>query len=265
MTESTLAEKIARVRELVQAASNILVITGAGVSAESGIPTFRTRDGLWAKYNPMEYATPEAFEQDPVKVWKWYDLRRQTAAEARPNPAHRALAQLEQSGKRVFVVTQNVDDLHEQAGSREVVHLHGSIWRLRCERDGNVVENREVPLSELPPTCFCGNVLRPDIVWFGEPLPRPPLQEVEHYFFSGPIQLGLTIGTEASFGYVIEFAVRAQEHGATLVDINPRVTDLSKLADVHLMGKAGEILPRLIRADQDATADQEKKPPTNTD
>ena len=129
-----------------------MVITGAGVSAESGVPTFRTADGLWRQFNPMDYATPEAFHQDPVKVWQWYDARRQGIVAAEPNAAHRALARLEEQGKTVFIVTQNVDDLHERAGSKQVIHLHGSIWRLRCERDGNVVENREAPLIEMPPT-----------------------------------------------------------------------------------------------------------------
>lgn len=244
-----------------------MVITGAGVSAESGVPVFRTPDGLWRKFNPMEYATPEAFHQDPVKVWKWYDLRRQGIVAAQPNPAHQALAQLEEGsevqkpkggqGRTVFIVTQNVDDLHERAGSKQVVHLHGSIWRLRCERDGNVVENREAPLSEMPPTCFCGEIMRPDIVWFGEELPWRPLQQVEEYMMAGvggqgpgKIDVCLIIGTEASFGYIVELAVRAREHGAKLVDINPRRTDLGKIADVQLAGKAGELLPELVSSNQ---------------
>ena len=143
-TVESLETRIARVREWLSAAQNVMVITGAGVSAESGVPRFRTADGLWRQFNPMEYATPEAFHQDPVKVWEWYDLRRQEIVAARPNPAHAALARLEEEqGKKVFIVTQNVDGLHERAGSKQVVHLHGSIWRLRCERDGNIVENRE--------------------------------------------------------------------------------------------------------------------------
>jgi NAD-dependent deacetylase len=223
-----------------------MVITGAGVSAESGVPTFRTADGLWRQFNPMDYATPEAFHHDPVKVWQWYDARRQGIVAAEPNAAHRALARLEEQGKTVFIITQNVDDLHERAGSKQVVHLHGSIWRLRCERDGNVVENREVPLSEMPPTCFCGEVMRPDIVWFGETLPWRPLQQIEDYLLKGPVDLCLVIGTEASFGYIIELAVHAREHGAKLADINPRLTDLGKMADIQLPGKAGEVLGDLV-------------------
>jgi len=252
-TTESLEAKLASVREWLNAAQNVMVITGAGVSAESGVPTFRTTDGLWRQFNPMEYATPEAFHQDPVKVWKWYDARRQGIVAAQPNPAHLMLARLEEQGKQVFIVTQNVDDLHERAGSKMVVHLHGSIWRLRCERDGNIVENREAPLSEMPPTCFCGEVMRPDIVWFGEELPWRPLQQIDEYLMegvggqgSGRIDVCLIIGTEASFGYIIELAVHAREHGAKLVDINPRLTDLGRMADVQLAGKAGELLPRIV-------------------
>jgi len=162
------SDRIARVRKRLAKAKNVMVITGAGVSAESGIPTFRDDKGLWKEFNPEEYATREAFERDAAKVWKWYDDRRVKMAQAKPNPAHLALAAMAQNGRRAFVVTQNVDDLHERAGSKEVVHVHGSLWRIRCERDGTVLENREAPLSEVPPLCACGEVMRPDVVWFGE-------------------------------------------------------------------------------------------------
>jgi NAD-dependent deacetylase len=245
VTPEDLAKRIATVCGWVKAAKNIMVLTGAGASAESGVPTFRTKDGLWNQYNPMEYATPEAFHNDPIKVWKWYDERRQGIVAAQPNPAHKVLARWEAEGKKVFIITQNVDDLHERAGSKQVVHLHGSIWRLRCERDGNIVENREAPLTEMPPYCFCGEIMRPDIVWFGEPLPWRPLQQIDDYLLSGPIDLCLVIGTEASFGYVIELAVHARELGAKLVDINPRLTDLGRMADIQIPGKAGEVLTEL--------------------
>jgi len=246
MPEQSLDHNLEIVRNRVASAANILVISGAGISAESGIPTFRTGGGLWDKFNPLDFATREAFKRDPVKVWKWYDERRQNAAAAQPNPAHIALAGLEQAGKRVFIVTQNVDDLHEQAGSKEVVHIHGSLWRLRCERDGTVLENREVPLSENPPTCMCGEVMRPDIVWFGEELPRQPVERIVHYLIEGGIDLCLIIGTEATFGYIVRWALQAREAGAMVVEVNPRDTGLGSVADLHLQGKAGEVLPRLI-------------------
>jgi len=234
------------VRERLARAKNVMAITGAGISAESGIPTFRDDKGLWKEFNPLDYATREAFRRDPVKVWKWYDERRQNAAAARPNPAHTTLAKLEQAGKRVFIVTQNVDDLHEQAGSREVVHIHGSYWRIRCERDGTVLENRESPLSEIPPICMCGEVLRPDVVWFGENLPPGPVEQVAHYLLEGRIDLCLVIGTEATFGYIVQWAFHAREVGAMVVDVNPRDTGLGSIIDVHLRGKAGEALPKLL-------------------
>jgi NAD-dependent deacetylase len=238
---------IALVRERLAKAKNVMVITGAGISAESGIPTFRDEKGLWKEFNPLDYATREAFKRDPVKVWKWYDERRVNMAQARPNPAHVALAAMAHPDRRVFIVTQNVDDLHEQAGSREVVHIHGSLWRIRCERDGTVLENREVPLSENPPLCMCGEIMRPDIVWFGEDLPWQPVEQIRHYFLEHRIDLCLMVGTEATFGYIVQWALQAREAGAIVVDVNPRGTGLGSVVDVHLQGRAGEVLPRLIR------------------
>jgi len=237
---------IALVRERLAKARNVMVITGAGVSAESGIPTFRDEKGLWREFNPLDYATREAFKRDPVKVWKWYDERRVNMAQARPNPAHVALVAMARPGRRVFIVTQNVDDLHEQAGSKEVVHIHGSLWRIRCERDGTVLENRDVPLSDDPPTCMCGEVMRPDIVWFGEELPRQPVEQIIHYLLDGGIDLCLIVGTEATFGYIVQWALQAREAGAMVVEVNPRDTGLGSVADVHLRGKAGEMLPSLL-------------------
>ncbi len=239
-------EDVALVRERVAAAKNVMVITGAGISAESGVPTFRDDNGLWKEFNPLDYATREAFRRDPVKVWKWYDERRVNMAQARPNPGHLALAAMARPGRRVFIVTQNVDDLHEQAGSKEVVHIHGSLWRTRCERDGTVLENRETPLTEVPPPCMCGEIMRPDIVWFGENLPWQPVEQIHHYFLEGRIDLCLVVGTEASFGYILQWALQAHEAGAMLVDVNPRDSGLGSIIDVHLRGKAGEVLPKLL-------------------
>jgi len=237
---------VEQARELLARARNVMVITGAGISAESGIPVFRTGDGRWDKANPLDYATPEAFRDDPDRVWHWYDDRRQKMARARPNPGHLALARLESSGRRVFIVTQNVDDLHEQAGSREVVHIHGSIWRVRCERDGAVEENREVPLEHGPPLCHCGNPMRPDVVWFGESLPWRAVQSVHEYLLAGGVDACLVVGTEASFGYIVEWVFEAREAGAVALDVNPRRTGLGSLVDLHLAGPAGTVLPAIV-------------------
>jgi NAD-dependent deacetylase len=243
---------IVAVRERLAAARRVLVITGAGVSAESGIPTFRTDDGLWQKDNPLDFATREAFLRDPEAVWRWYEERRRVAAAAEPNPAHKALARLEAPGRQVLVVTQNVDDLHERAGSTDVVHVHGSLWRLRCERDGTVVEDRHVPLNELPPTCPCGNVMRPDVVWFGEALPWAPVQRVRDFLLHGAIDCCLVVGTEASFGYIVEWTFSARETGALCVEVNPRTTGLSSLVDYRFEGRAGTVLPLLVPEAADA-------------
>ena len=239
-------ESIALVRERLAKARNVMVITGAGISAESGVPTFRDDKGLWKEFNPLDYATREAFKRDPEKVWKWYDARRINMAQAEPNPAHQALAAMARPGRRVFIVTQNVDDLHERAGSKELVHIHGSLWRTRCERDGIVEENREVPLSEIPPLCMCGEIVRPDVIWFGEDLPRQPVERIHHYLLEGRIDLCLIVGTEATFGYIVQWALQAREAGAMVADVNPRDTGLGSLVDVHLRGKAGDVLPRLL-------------------
>jgi len=237
---------ILRVRRRIAGSKSIMAVTGAGISAESGVPTFRAADGLWSKVDPQDYATPEGFARDPEKVWRWYDERRAEMAQAEPNRAHRALAELELRGKRVFIATQNVDDLHERAGSTQVVHIHGSIWRIRCERDGTVEENREVPLSPLPPCCACGALMRPDVVWFGENLPLEPVQAVQHHLLEAESNVCLVVGTEASFGYILQWVHQAKEHGAMVVTVNPRATALDSLADLHLKGRAGDILPRLI-------------------
>jgi NAD-dependent deacetylase len=168
-------ELISRLRE----AERILVLTGAGVSAESGLSTFRGPEGLWEGRDPTELATPEAFTDDPLTVWRFYAWRREVAARAKPNPAHYALAALEAERPGFRLVTQNVDGLHERAGSRRVVRLHGSLWRLRCTREGRELEDTRAEFDSLPPRCECGAVLRPGVVWFGEALPTQALAEAE--------------------------------------------------------------------------------------
>lgn len=234
-----------RVREALAAARRVLVITGAGVSAESGIPTFRGKDGWWRKLDPARLATPAAFAADPRLVWEWYDARRQAVAAAEPNPAHRALASLPREGREVLLVTQNVDDLHERAGHRGVVHVHGSIWTVRCTAEGTEREDRRAPLDEIPPRCACGALLRPGVVWFGEVLPADPVRAVEAWVREGA-DVVLVVGTEASFGYVLDWAVRARRPGGLLVEVNPGETALTPEAAVSLRGAAGEVLPRLL-------------------
>jgi NAD-dependent deacetylase len=237
---------IDRAADRLGAARRVLALTGAGISAESGIPTFRGRDGWWRKEDPTRLATQAAFDRDPANVWEWYQYRRGLVAGAEPNPGHRALVALERAGRDVMVATQNVDDLHERAGSGDVVHIHGSIWRVRCE--GCHAERHETahPLPELPPRCpACGSLLRPAVVWFGEMLPTGPLARIDA-FLQGGVEIALIIGTEATFAYIQAFALAARRAGALLVEVNPGRTPLSDVADVRLVGPAGTILPELL-------------------
>jgi NAD-dependent deacetylase len=243
-------QDIQTVKSALSKAERVLVITGAGISAESNIPTFRSEGGWWRSHDPVKLATQTAFDDDPVTVWEWYDYRRKLIAEARPNPAHESLAAWERAGKRVVIITQNVDDLHERAGSSEVIHIHGSIWEVKCERDGRVWEDRRVPLPEIPPRCECGGRLRPNVVWFDEELPEAELQKIEIFFREAKIDLALVIGTEATFDYVREYARAAQRQGSLLVEINPNSTPLTRSVDIELTGKAGELLPLLGPAPQ---------------
>ncbi len=220
----------------------VVVLTGAGVSAESGVPTFRGPEGLWRTFRPEDLATPEAFARDPVLVWEWYDWRRQRIANCRPNPAHRVLAEMEAALPDFTLITQNVDGLHQAAGSRRVLELHGNIWRVRCTRCGRVGEDRRVPLPEIPPRCACGGLLRPDVVWFGEPLPPAVLEEA--WEAAARCRWMLVVGTSALVQPAASLPVVAHRNGARLIEVNVSDTPLTPLADEVLRGPAGEVLPR---------------------
>ena len=224
----------------------VAVLTGAGISAESGVPLFRGAGGLWQTHRPEDLATPQAFARDPQLVWEWYDWRRARVADAQPNPGHYALAELEQRVPDFTLITQNVDGLHDRAGSRNILRLHGDIWRLRCTHCGQESANTEVPLIELPPYCSCGALLRPDIVWFGESLSTGVLQSAADA--ATRAQVFLTIGTSALVQPAASLPLMAQQSGARLVEINPQATPLSRHADINLVGPAGELLPELIAA-----------------
>ena len=220
-----------------------MVLTGAGVSAESGVPTFRGAEGLWRNFNPQELATPEAFEADPRLVWEWYDWRRSIIAGIRPNPAHYALAELERRSPGFTLITQNVDGLHGAAGSRNVLEIHGSIWTVRCVECGNSSENRDVPIKILP-RCSCGGLLRPGVVWFGESLPEEVLYRAFEAASSADCML--VIGTSGIVQPAASLAARAKGAGAFVAEINPEATPLSDIMDARLPGKAAELMPRLV-------------------
>jgi NAD-dependent deacetylase len=236
------------VREWLRDASSIAVLTGAGVSAESGVPTFRGGtlgdQGLWKQYRAEELATPGAFASDPKLVWEWYDWRRSLIAEAKPNPGHYALAAAEARAAKFTLITQNVDGLHELAGSRNVLRLHGSIWMLRCVECEREREDRRTPLPEIPPRCECGGMLRPGVVWFGEALPAKIWQEAEKA--AREADLFLLIGTSAVVYPAAALAPIAKSSGARVVEINIAETGLSDSIDEFLQGPSGELLPQLI-------------------
>ena len=227
--------------------SRAAVLTGAGISAESGVPTFReAQTGLWARYDPQELATPEAFRQNPRLVWEWYAWRRSLVAGARPNAGHKALAELEELFPVFTLVTQNVDGLHQQAGSRAVVELHGNIQRSKCFTEGRVVSGWDEN-DEIPPRCsHCGGQLRPDVVWFGESLPEDALEAALQA--AQTCQVFFSIGTSSVVQPAASLPYLAQRTGALLVEINPEKTPLSSVADFVLTGPAGAVLPEIAQA-----------------
>ncbi len=235
---------IRAVGERLKAATSVAVLTGAGVSAESGIPTFRDPGGLWQQYRPEDLATPEAFHRDPRLVWEWYDWRRQKIAQASPNPAHHALAQIERITPQFLLITQNIDGLHRLAGSQRVLELHGCIWWIRCQAEGTAHENREVPLTDLPPRCDCGSLLRPDVVWFGEPLSSGA--QAQAFAAAEECDVFLTVGTSAFVHPAASLPIVAKNHGAFVAEINPVPTQITPLVDSHLQGQAGVILPKIL-------------------
>jgi NAD-dependent deacetylase len=222
-----------------------VVLTGSGISAESGVPTFReAQTGLWARFDPQELATPEAFARDPGLVWDWYAWRRKLVAEARPNPGHLAIAEMQRLVPNLTLVTQNVDGLHRRAGSSDVIELHGNISRTTCSVEGTTVESYNEVRS--PPPCpSCGAPLRPDVVWFGEELPVGSLEEASEA--ARGADLFLSVGTSSLVYPAAALPFEALEGGATLVEVNPADTLLTPHADYALRGPAGDVLPRLIR------------------
>ncbi len=221
------------------------VLTGAGISAESGVPTFRGKEGLWGKFRPEQLATMEAFIASPDIVWEWYNWRRELIAEVKPNPGHFALCDMESSFDRFTLITQNVDNLHRLAGSTEVLELHGNIYHSKC-CDCNVAVDldADVDPAAIPSCEKCGGQIRPDVVWFGEMLSA----EVIHDAFRAAerAQVFLSIGTSGLVHPAASLPLVAKQHGATLVEINPDRTPLSDIADYYFAAKSGELLPELV-------------------
>jgi NAD-dependent deacetylase len=235
---------VQQARAWIEAASRIVALTGAGISAESGVPVFRGSGGLWKRYRPEDLATPEAFAKDPRLVWEWYDWRRSKIAAAQPNSGHYALAELEKKKSSFTLVTQNVDGLHERAGSRRPLRLHGDIWQVRCLACGLELRDERAPLPELPPRCRCGGLLRPGVVWFGEPLPISSWGEAERA--AGEAEVLLVAGTSAMVYPAAGLILLAKSAGARVIEVNLEQTTLSSVTDCSIRGKSGEILPELV-------------------
>jgi len=244
LSRSDVASDLAAAAARLRGARRVLALTGAGVSAESGVPTFRGQDGLWRRFRAEDLATPQAFARDPKLVWEWYAWRREVIAPLRPNAAHVALAALEQRLPDFLLATQNVDGLHAVAGSRRLLELHGSLWRLRCVACGHAAEDRRMPLPELPPRCACGTVLRPDVVWFGEMLPAAAVEQA--VAAAQEAEVVLVIGTSSLVYPAAALPEMARAAGAFVVEINTETTPLTASADVSLRGPAAEITPALL-------------------
>jgi NAD-dependent deacetylase len=238
---------MARTAAALANARHVCVLTGAGISAESGIPTFRDAlTGLWADFRPEDLATPEAFERDPEFVWQWYEWRRELVRQAQPNAGHLALAELGRRVPRLTLVTQNVDGLHQRAGSAGVIEYHGNILRDRCHVEQVVAERCPSAAGGLPRCASCGGLLRPDVVWFGEMIPRDALLLADAA--SEDCDVFLSVGTSSLVYPAAGLAEMALRRRATVIEINPRATDLTPRADVVLRGPSGRVLPALLEA-----------------
>jgi len=231
----TVAQKLKDSRKIV-------FVTGAGISQESGIPTFRGKDGYWRKYDPMKLASIDAFYDDPKLVWEWYEDRRKNILDVKPNEGHFAISQMEEF-KDIVILTQNIDGLHQRSGSTNVLELHGSIIRIKCtvcDFNDNITENFE----SLPPKCKCGSMLRPDVVWFGEPLPQNIWQSAIKE--ASVCDVMVIVGTSLVVSPANTLHVYAKQNGAILIEVNPEKTVMSNDMDLSIQATSAEVLPKIL-------------------
>ena len=230
------------VAQKLKGSKKIVFVTGAGISQESGIPTFRGKDGYWRKYDPMKLASIDAFYDDPKLVWEWYEDRRKNILSVKPNEGHFAISQMEEF-KDVVVLTQNIDGLHQRSGSTNVLELHGSIIRIKCtvcDFIDNITENFE----SLPPKCKCGSMLRPDVVWFGEPLPQNIWQSAIKE--ASVCDVMVIVGTSLVVSPANTLHVYAKQNGAILIEVNPEKTVMSNDMDLSIQATSAEVLPKIL-------------------
>jgi NAD-dependent deacetylase len=239
---------IDQIANAIRNAHSICVLTGAGVSAESGVPTFRASDGLWEGHRIEDVASPDGFRRDPALVWNFYNARRANAATVKPNPGHHALVTLEDRWRDHFTLaTQNVDGLHRAAGSRNVLEVHGSLRRTRCLECGKVADRGLEPLGPAPECPQCRGRLRPDIVWFGEALPQDVWEAALEAAYQCDVLL--VVGTSAVVhpaASLIPISKRGRSPGAKVIEVNLTETEASRLADVGLYGPSGQVLPKMV-------------------
>ncbi len=227
-------------------ATTVVVLTGAGISAASGVPTFRGKDGLWNKFNPQELANVDAFLRNPKLVWEWYAWRRELIKKVKPNMGHYALVDLENFFSEFSIITQNVDNLHQLAGSKNVIELHGNIMRNKCHNCGKPYTEEPDPGSELPSCPHCGGLIRPDVVWFGELLPPDAIERAQQ--LSREAEVFMSVGTSATVEPAASLPYLAKGNGAYVLEINPEITPLSSVADESIHEPADKVLPMLVIA-----------------
>ncbi len=233
--------------QVLRTATAVVALTGAGVSQESGLRTFRdAQTGIWIQHRPEDLASPEAFRRNPQLVWDWYAWRREAIKGVRPNAGHYALVEMERRLPQFTLITQNVDGLHRMAGSRRVLELHGNILRVRCSECGTYAEEWQEEAEQVPHCRVCGGLLRPDVIWFGESLPRAELEQAVEA--ARNCALFLSIGTSGVVQPAASLAYAAHNRGAVLVELNPESTPLTPKVDFFLQGKSGELLPALLQA-----------------
>jgi len=232
--------------ERLATAKSVSVLTGAGVSAESGVPTFRdSQTGFWSKFRPEDLATARGFKRDPKMVWEWYDWRRKMVLDAEPNAGHRALAEMESIFPEFHLITQNIDSLHQRAGSKKVIELHGNISKTKCFEENTPIE-RWAETGDVPPKCpRCGGMLRPDVVWFEEPM---PMNEFRQAVGATECDVFLVVGTSSLVYPAAELPLEAARNGAMVVEINTTMTELTEQVQFHVDGASGVVLPALIQA-----------------
>ena len=238
------AGNIEYLKEKLATSRRIVVLTGAGISAESGVPTFRGEGGLWRQYRATDLATPEAFARDPALVWEFYNWRRELLHPLEPNPGHKTLAGLERRAPHFTLITQNIDGLHQKAGSKNILELHGNIWWVRCTLCSDLKEDRTVPLRGLPNCEKCGGLLRPHVVWFGETLDPDVLESA--YGAINSCDAMLVIGTSGTVQPAASMGMHARRRGAFVAEINLDPTPYTQIYEVTIPGKSGEILPQLL-------------------